>query len=84
MTMAYSLVLAFPDQSPNFVHGFDCGRIWQQMSDGKLIIEATMVSEVRATVEAMAMAKGWTEDIKDIGDGWISVRLENPDREGGG
>lgn len=77
----YSLVMAFPDQSPGFAQGFACGRIWQEMSDEKAVITGTLVSETRATVEAMAMARGWTEKIEDVSDGWISVRLENPNQE---
>lgn len=77
----YNLVMAFPDQSPNFAHGFACGRIWQEMADEKSVVLATVPNETRQTVEAMAMARGWTEEITDIGSGWLEVRLTNPMQE---
>lgn len=77
----HSMVMAFPDQSDNFAHGFTCGRIWQEMADEKSVVTATVVSETRPTIEAMAMALGWTEEIEDIGSGWLSVRLVNPNQE---
>lgn len=75
----YELALAFPDQSPNFAHGFMCGKIWQQMNDypANDIVE-TVVSDIRPTIEAMAMAKGWVEEIKKVADGWLEVRLRSP------
>lgn len=75
----YSLTLAFPDQSPEFAYGFTCGRIWQAMTEtpDRDVVE-TVMAEVRPTIEAMAMAKGWTEEIEDIGSGWLSVRLRSP------
>lgn len=85
--MSYDLVLAFPDQSPSFAHGFTCGRIWQQMSQWQrqlhlnFVIEETVLDATRPTIEAMAMAKGWVEQFTDIGDGWLNVRLVSPGRK---
>ena len=75
----YELVLAFPDQSPSFAHGFTCGRIWQQMQDNPAAdIKVTVLADVLPTIEAMAMAKGWTEEVDDIGSGWMDVTLRSP------
>lgn len=74
----WELVLSFPDQSPSFAHGFTCGRIWQQMTENRAVIEHTVREGCKSTIEAMAMAKGWTEELTDIGDGWINVRLSRP------
>lgn len=75
----YSLAFAFPDQSPEFAYGFTCGRIWQAMTEAPArdVVE-TVLAETRSTIEAMAMAKGWVEEIKEIGDGWLSVTLRSP------
>ncbi len=75
----HELVLAFPDQSPEFAHGFTCGRIWQAMTEAPArdVVE-TVLAETRPTIEAMAMAKGWVEEIEDIGHGWLSIRLRSP------
>jgi hypothetical protein len=79
MAEGYDLVLAFPDQSPEFAHGFTCGRIWQKMLEAPARdVQETVLAECPPTIEAMAMAKGWVEEIKDIGDGWLDVRLRTP------
>jgi hypothetical protein len=59
MAEGYDLVLAFPDQSPEFAHGFTCGRIWQKMLEAPARdVQETVLAECRPTIEAMAMAKG--------------------------
>lgn len=35
MTMA----VAFPDGSPSFVHGFEAGMVYQEMKEGRLVID---------------------------------------------
>lgn len=70
----WNLVLAFPDQSPSFAHGFACGRIWEQMTAGR-VVEGMVPAEVRETIEAIAMSRGWIEEITPEADGWISVKL---------
>lgn len=79
----YSLVMSFPDQSPSFAHGFTCGRIWHAMTESPAcdVVEEMVDADCRPTIEAMAMAKGWIEEIAEINDGWISVRLRSPDPE---
>jgi len=69
----WKLVMAFPDQSPNFAHGFACGRVWEQMKSGRSPIEGTLPAECQTTIEAMA--HGWVERIDKLDDDWISVTL---------
>lgn len=79
MSDGYNLALAFPDQSPSFAHGFTCGRIWQRMADNPAQdIHEMVLAETRETIEAMAMAKGWTEEFEEVGGGWLSVILRSP------
>lgn len=74
----WSLVFSFPDQSPSFAHGFACGRIWEQMSGGRHLVEGIVPTECQSTIEAMAMARGWIEEITPVNDDWISVKLTRP------
>lgn len=74
----WSLVFKFPDQSDSFAHGFACGRLWEQMHADRDVIETMMVEETRETVEAMAMSRGWVEEITPVEGGWISVKLSRP------
>jgi hypothetical protein len=48
------------------------------MTENRAVIEHTVREGCKSTIEAMAMAKGWTEELTDIGDGWINVRLSRP------
>src|ERR1700678_1959457 len=80
----WSLTLRFPDQSPAFSCGFTCGRLWEQMrTPGCGAITTMVMSDVRETVEAMAMALGWIEEIRDVTDGWIEVTLTKPEGDDG-
>lgn len=75
----WSHVLAFPDQSPSFAHGFICGRIWEAMwSRPTKPVMAMVVSETREAIEAMAMSKGWVEAFEDLGEGWLGLTLTPP------
>jgi len=71
----WQLVMAFPDQSPSFAHGFACGRVWEQMKSGRSPIDGMLPAECRTTIEAMAMANGWVERIDRVDDDWIRVTL---------
>lgn len=33
----YKLLMSFIDESDSFVHGFECGKIWEQMISGREI-----------------------------------------------
>ncbi len=44
--------LDFADQNPSFTNGFEVGLIYQQLTDGEVLIEARMVhSENRAILD---------------------------------
>lgn len=79
MTNPDKLAFTFPDQSPNFMNGFTCGRIWQQMLGGRQRIEQLVYPEMRTCIEAMAMAKGWTESFHQAPKGMFIAILINPE-----
>ena len=69
------LVFAFRDQSPSFVHGFTCGRIWQQFRTRTDPFSETIASEIREDVIALATAAGWMEEFlpADEAGEWLYV-----------
>jgi len=52
--------ITFPDQSPSFLHGFEVGRIWQQMEDGMLLIEEVVSVANEAVLLQLGLACGYT------------------------
>lgn len=73
----YGLVVSFPDASPNFVHGFEAGSIWEKMCAGHdAEIELSAHVENREVIQRMAVAEGWEVESKPSGvDGWDTVKL---------
>lgn len=76
----WKLSFAFSDQSPSYAHGFACGQVWQRMRDVTLPFTETVMDHLREDMIAMATAQGWREDIKDIGDNWLSITF-TPERK---
>ena len=82
----WGLVVAFPDGSPSFVHGFEAGGIWERMRSGREAeIEITTQSDNREVLRRMAIAEGWTLESKPTEvEGWdYTVLTKNrgaPDR----
>jgi len=73
----YGLLVSFPDQSPNFVHGFEAGQIWQRLESGsELEIEATTHVDNREVIRRMADQCGFETDIRptDV-EGWDQTTL---------
>ena len=77
---SYELVFAFRDQSPSFVHGFECGRIWWRMKTENAPFEETVVDDIAEDIIAMATKQGWRERINHVEGGWITVTL-TPERK---
>jgi len=51
--------IAFPDQSPSFLHGFELGRIWQQIADGMILIEDVVSTANEAALLELGLACGY-------------------------
>jgi hypothetical protein len=77
----YSLVLAFPDESPSFVHGFEAGEIYCLMKQGALEIDRGMaeglpVHEENAPLyHSMANVQEYTVEVGEPTDGWLPMRF---------
>jgi hypothetical protein len=68
----YSLIMPFIDESPPFAHGFECGQLWQQMTDGKTITDEMICAENREQVEIMCRRFGYSCEIGVSVNGWCS------------
>jgi len=57
----WGLLVAFPDGSPSFVHGFEAGQIWQRIRDGREaeIEKLTVHSANEEVIRRMAITDGW-------------------------
>lgn len=82
----YSLVLAFPDESPSFAHGFEAGEIYSLMKQGALEIDRGMTEglpvheENAALFHSMASVQDYTVETGVASDGWIPMRfMKMPD-----
>jgi hypothetical protein len=58
---SYLLLVAFPDGSPSFVHGFEAGQIWRRMREGREaeIENLTVHAANEEVVRRMAVSEGW-------------------------
>lgn len=77
----YELLISFPDQSASFVHGFEAGRIWALMKDGKAVITETVSHENADLFSQMAARCDYDLTLKDLGDDWMELRAENRNLE---
>jgi len=73
----YSLILAFPDESPSFAHGFEAGLLYQRLLAGETPIEDVAHAENREVVSRMAERCGYECRLEEAEvEGWLTVRLE--------
>lgn len=56
----WQLLVAFPDESPSFAHGFQAGQIWEAMKRSDPRIEATVLAENEEVCMRMARSQGYT------------------------
>lgn len=74
----WELILAFPDPSPSFCHGFEAGKIWERMKE-LAPIDHLVSDENREMFVRMAKAKGWRAEFERVNDdGWERVVLTPP------
>lgn len=58
----FGLLLAFPDESPSFVHGFEAGGLWERMARGETPIELEVAHSANEEVHRRAAAH-WSYDL---------------------
>jgi len=59
----YGLLVSFEDQSPEYVHGFEAGQIWEEMARCK-DINKTVHTANKVTLERMAIAAGYVVEFE--------------------
>ncbi len=76
---AWGLIMAFPDQSPSFAHGFAAGKIWADMKrNDQAELSFDVAQENRDVVYRMAAALGWSVECQPMTgefEGWNSLTL---------
>lgn len=74
---SYSLLVSFPDDSHSFVHGFEAGKLWEQMESGDVAeIEMTTHVANREVIRRMADHLGWELEVADtLVEGWDITTL---------
>lgn len=70
----YELLIAFEDESPSFVHGFEAGRIWEAMKTREMIV-MTVHDENVALISQMAARNDYSAQFRasDI-PGWVFLK----------
>lgn len=75
----FGLIMPFKDQSHAFAHGFECGQIWQQLSDGKTFEHEQIHAENREQVEMMCKRFLYDYEIGIAVNDWCSFNAKpNP------
>jgi hypothetical protein len=76
MSGNYELVLPFLTDDPKWVHGFECGILYQRMVEEEKPIIATIHAINDEQVRVMCGHLGWLCEIEPMGDGWARLTLE--------
>lgn len=70
---SYSLILAFDTNDPEFIRGFEAGRLWQILKAGAIDEEFTVHHENAEMVLRMAEALGLSVRSAPLDDGYMVV-----------
>jgi hypothetical protein len=73
-----ALLVSFPDQSQNFVHGFEAGMVWQRMQAGEPVIDSPLPYHFAncELFHRLAEAGGYDiecREVEDMENEWAEV-----------
>lgn len=71
----YELTFRFPDQSPSYTHGFECGTINGRMLAGESF-EAIIHATNRQTIQDLAEMRGYAVTFSFLNDDWLQLSAE--------
>lgn len=71
----YGLIITFTDQSPSFVNGFECGKLWQIMESREFEIQQTIHTENIDVIKMMCGHFGYAWEMKTFDDQYTLVKL---------
>ena len=80
---AYGLLVAFPDESSSFVHGFEAGEIFTRMGANCVGIERLVHAENREVIGRLCRRMGYVVDQwqpSHVG-GWVEMCLRKTEPE---
>jgi hypothetical protein len=77
----YGLLVSFPDQSEQFVHGFEAGQVWERLENEKQILirgerlSMTVHQANQEVITRMARHYGFSAEFapESFVNGWCSV-----------
>lgn len=75
--MANTLLMPFIDETPSFTNGFECGQVWQRISEGdtieKQLIHCENIEQIRLICRSFGVECGI--DIAD--DTWAYLTVKS-------
>lgn len=78
----WGLIVAFPDESAPFVHGFEAGQIWEAMTRSDPTIERCVHTANKEVIERMARQKGYSITwVPTSLEEWTDVKLKKTEPE---
>lgn len=73
----YGLILAFPDQSDSFCHGWEMGALDARLACEIAPFELTLHEANTECITRVCQARGWRAEIKPTEvDGWIQCDFQ--------
>lgn len=71
------LLMPFLDESESFVHGFECGKLWNLMEEGECVERQLIHSTNIKQIEMMADTFGIIADIEIIDGTWAYLTIKS-------
>ena len=79
---SWKCLVAFPDESASFVHGFEAGIVWECLQHDEAVFETVVHEANRKVLERMALASGYVAEwAEPFDEEWVQVcfrRLAKP------
>lgn len=75
MSKESTLLMPFLDESSSFVHGFECGKLWNQIEEGETVELQLIHTENVNQIELMCKSFGVYHEIKIYDDTWAYVTV---------
>lgn len=76
----YKLLMPFLDESESFCHGYECGKIMEQMKTKQVIYTSIHEANIKQ-IEMIAELQNYYVEFKLIGDGWANFNATPKDNQ---
>lgn len=71
------LLMPFFDESESFVHGFECGKIWQLIEDGESVEKYLIHTENKKQIELICSTFGLISNIEEYDETWSYLTIKS-------